>query len=141
MNAKSRAIYEYKKASEHDEQVRVFNWIFDNIINYPELDLAYAVPNGAMLGGGRIGAIRANALKAEGLRPGVSDIVVPSPRGGYFGMYLEMKTKTGTLSENQKEFLFQVKKYGYFGAVAYGADEAIEILEGYLKKPYTKAAV
>ena len=48
-----------------------------------------------------------------------------------------MKTKTGTLHPNQEEFLIQVEKYGYFGAVAYGCDEAIEILEKYLEQPYT----
>ena len=105
---------------------------------YPELDLAFAVPNGAAMGGGKVGAIRANTLKAEGLRPGTPDLVIPSPRGGYFGVFLEMKTKTGKLSENQSQFLEQAKKYGYYCVVAYGADEAIQHLESYLNKPYTK---
>jgi hypothetical protein len=126
------------KVSEHDEQVAVVDWLFLQSPKYPELDLVFAVPNGAMLGGGRIGAIRANALKAEGMRPGAPDLVIPSARGGYFGVFLEMKTKKGKLSENQEQFIVQAEKQGYMCFVAYGAEEAIEMLEGYLKKPYTK---
>jgi len=116
------------------------DWIFRNIRDYPELDLTFAVPNGAMLGGGRIGAIRANSLKAEGMRPGAPDLVIPSPRGGYFGLFIEMKTKSGRLSDNQEEFIVEAEKYGYQCFVAYGSDEAIEFLEIYLSKPYTVVA-
>lgn len=130
---------EARKVSEHAEQVAVVDWIFMNVGKYPELDLAFAVPNGAPLGGGKLGAIRANALKAEGLRPGTPDLVIPSPRGGYFGLFIEMKARKGTLSENQEQFLAQAERYGYMCFVAYGADEAIEFLEKYLNEPYTQA--
>jgi hypothetical protein len=97
------------------------------------LDLIFAVPNGAMLGGGRVGAIRMNALKAEGLRPGVCDLVLPVARGDWHGMFIEMKTATGTLSENQKEFIAAVEKQGYYTAVCYGADDAIEQITFYMQ--------
>lgn len=119
--------------SEHDEQVQVINWCFDNTRDYPELDLIFAIPNGAMLGGGRIGAIRANALKAEGMRPGVCDLFLPFPRGVWHGMFIEMKTEIGKLSENQKEFIARVEEQGYYTAVCYGAREAIEQLKLYLE--------
>ena len=118
--------------TEHDEQVKVINWCFDMTREYPELDLIFAIPNGAMLGGGRIGAIRANSLKAEGMRPGVADLFLPSPHGKWHGMFIEMKTKIGKLSENQKEFIAGVEAQGYYTAVCYGADEAIEQLAYYL---------
>jgi hypothetical protein len=124
---------------EHSEQVAVVNWCYYMLAQYPELDLIHAIANGAMLGGGRIGAIRMNALKAEGLRPGVLDLFLPCARGGAFGMYIEMKTKTGKLSDNQKEFIVNVEKEGYVCFVAYGADEAIEFLEKYLAQPRTVA--
>lgn len=119
--------------SEHDEQVDVINWCFTHVYQYPELDLIFAIPNGAMLGGGKIGAIRMNALKAEGLRPGVSDLCLPVARHGFHGAFIEMKTQTGTLSENQKEFIAAVEKQGYYTAVCYGSDEAKNILEWYIK--------
>ena len=124
--------------SEHQEQKTVIDWCFYNQSNYPELDLIHAIPNGAMLGGGRIGAMRMNVLKAEGLRPGVCDLFLPSARGGYFGLYIEMKTSIGRLSENQEEFIAGVEKQGYLCIVAKGADYAIEALEHYLKQKPTK---
>lgn len=130
------------KTSEHDEQVCVIDWCFVNSVKWPELDLIFAVPNGARLASGRdnrTAAIRMNLLKAEGLRPGASDLVLPSARGGYFGLFLEMKSGSGELSENQKQFLEGIERFGYFGAVAYGADEAIEILQHYLEQPRTEA--
>ena len=124
--------------TEHAEQVAVINWCFYMLSKYPELDLIHAIANGAMLGGGKIGAIRMNSLKAEGLRPGVLDLYLPCARGGAFGLYIEMKTKAGKLSDNQKEFIRNVEKEGYVCFVAYGADEAIDFLEKYLAQPRTK---
>ena len=122
--------------SEHDEQVKVINWCFDHTREYPELDLIFAIPNGAMLGGGRVGAIRANSLKAEGMRPGVCDLFLPAPHGKWHGMFIEMKTEIGKLSENQKEFIARVEEQGYFTAVCYGANEAIVQLDFYLTEKY-----
>ena len=119
--------------SEHAEQVAVIDWCFAMTRIYPGLDLIFAIPNGAMLGGGRIGAIRANSLKAEGMRPGVCDLFLPVARGKWHGMFLEMKTQIGKLSENQEEFIAGVEAQGYFTAVCYGADEAIEQLTFYLQ--------
>lgn len=119
--------------SEHAEQVAVIDWCFRNTARYPSLDLIFAIPNGAMLGGGRIGAIRMNALKAEGLRPGVCDLFLPLPKGVYHGMFIEMKTATGTLSENQEQFIEAVTQLGYFAPVCWGADDAIDNLQWYLE--------
>ena len=118
--------------SEHGEQRAVVDWCFLNQGKWPELDLIFAIPNGAMLGGGQIGAIRMRALKEEGLRPGVSDLFLPCARGGYFGLFMEMKTEKGVVSENQKEFMAGVEIMGYRTAVCYGAEEAIDILTDYL---------
>jgi hypothetical protein len=121
------------KVSEHEEQVRVIDWCFEQTYRYPVLDLIFAIPNGAMLGGGRIGAIRMNALKAEGLRPGVCDLFLPAPKGAYHGMFIEMKTATGKPSENQEEFILAVEELGYYAPICYGAENAIKELQWYLE--------
>lgn len=118
-----------KSASEHEEQSAVVDYLHTA---YPEV-LFFSVPNGSMLGGGRIGAVRMNTLKAEGLLPGVSDLVIFEPRNGYSAMFLEMKRdKGGKVSENQEWFLAQVEARKGFGAVANGFDEAREIIDTYL---------
>ena len=124
--------------SEHDEQVAVINWCFEHVYQYPELDLIFAIPNGAMLGGGRIGAIRMNALKAEGLRPGVCDLFLPAARGVWHGMFVEMKTLTGTLHPNQQEFISAVTLEGYYVAVCYGVEKTVKSLEFYLSHKKAK---
>jgi hypothetical protein len=86
-----------------------------------------------MLGGGRIGAIRANYLKAEGMRPGVCDLMLPVARGKFHGAFFELKTLTGTLSKNQEQFIARVEEQGYFAPVCWGADDAIKNLQWYLE--------
>lgn len=121
--------------SEHAEQVAVVSYLQ---IKYPDA-LFWSTPNGSMLGGGRIGAIRMNALKAEGLLPGVSDLIIFEPRGGWSCMFLEMKrSKGGVLSENQAWFIAQVEARGAYTVVAEGADEAIEFIDDYLNGKIVK---
>lgn len=116
--------------SEHDEQKIVVNYIF---MQYPDV-LFWSTPNGAHLAGSkRVRAMQVNKLKDEGLLPGVSDLTIFEPRGGYSCMFLEMKDTDGHKpSENQEHFLRQVEQRGAFGAVAYGADQAIELIDLYL---------
>ena len=103
-------------------------------IQYPNV-LYHANINGAWLAGNkgqRIGQV--NKLKAEGMLPGVSDIFIAEPRGGYHGCYLEMKQRGGRLSENQEWFIAEAEKRGYFTAVAFnGFDDARAIVETYLE--------
>ena len=116
--------------SEHDEQVAVVEYLYNR---YPSA-LFWATPNGARLSGGPSKRARQmNALKAEGFLPGVSDLIIFEPRGGYPCMFLEMKRKNGgVISENQIDFLAQVEKRGAFTAIAHGADEAIELIDTYM---------
>ena len=58
-----------------------------------------------------------------GLVSGVSDYVIHKPSGGYPGLYLEVKTKTGTPSENQLTFMREVRLNGYMGIFGYGYEE------------------
>lgn len=79
--------------------------------------------------------------KREGLVKGIPDIQLALPRNGFMGMFIEMKrpdikainqTK-GVLSKSQKEMLELLNQNGYCAKVAYGAAEAFEILQEYMK--------
>ena len=131
--------------SEHNEQALFFEWLSLKLLDYPEIHpLFHAVPNGAHLAGGeRQRAMQVNKLKREGLVPGVADTEFLSGRGGYFGLALEFKTesrrntKDGGLSDAQMEFLRAAKMEGYLAVVAYGFDDAVEIVSKYLAMPKT----
>ena len=80
--------YRAPVADEHYEQVRVCN----HLNEYYSDVLFWATPNGASLSG-RGKAM--NKLKAEGFLPGVSDLIIFEPRGGYSCLFLEMKKADG----------------------------------------------
>lgn len=90
----------------------------------------YAIPNG----GGR-SPREGLALKAEGVKPGVSDVCLPVMRNGYAGLYIEMKRRNGVPSDvkrEQKEFLEFVTAQGYFAKPAFGWIQAADIIRWYL---------
>lgn len=124
-------------ASEHEEQVALFSWALTeaNLGNLPDLDLMFAVPNGAKLPFFKRGKRRISKqgarLKAEGLRPGVPDICLPVARGGYFGLFIELKVGRNKATPKQSEWIKKLNKAGYFATVCVGQDEARELLKEY----------
>lgn len=57
-------------------------------------------------------------LKRKGQKAGVFDITVARASRGYHGMYLEMKSINGKLSESQNKFMANMYKEGYAVKVA-----------------------
>lgn len=72
-------------------------------------------------------------LKLMGLRPGAFDILVTMQRHGYPGMWLELKSKFGKLSESQKQFRKDMESQGYYCDVAYSIDAALDVLKWYIE--------
>lgn len=67
--------------------------------------LIFAIPNG-----GSRNVVEAKKLKATGLMPGASDLIVLH---GNKCIFVELKTETGIQSESQKEFESKVKALGF----------------------------
>lgn len=87
----------------------------------------FHVPNG----GSRNPREAAN-LKRQGVMAGVPDLCIPLARGGYHGLYVEMKYGKGKATDNQVAWLKQLRKEGYAAFVCYGADNAIECIRSYV---------
>lgn len=98
-------------------------------------DYAYAVPNGTMFAGtAQQRAKYSNALKSQGLRPGVSDVVIALPRGQYHGAYIELKREAKSkVGDDQRIWLTRVEAVGYYSALACGLDSAISHVREYIK--------
>lgn len=94
---------------------------------YPELALLYHIPNG-----GRRDRAEAARLKAEGVKAGVPDLCLPVARGGWHGLYIELKVPGNRPTQNQREWLEQLRGQGYAAVVCYGFDEARRAIEEYL---------
>lgn len=117
------------KVTESQIQIMIFDWASFQKGKYPELELMFHVPNG-----GSRHVLEAVNLKKQGVKSGVPDIVLPAPKGKYHGLYLELKaTKKNKPSDNQKWWIEELNNQGYKAEVAYGFDEAIQVITSYLE--------
>jgi hypothetical protein len=114
--------------SEHTEQATLIRMCQWNASRYPGLDLLYANPNG----GDRHRVVAAK-MKAEGTRRGIPDLTLPVARGGYHGLYIEMKTATGRPSKEQIEWIRRLQAEGYRAVVCRGWQAAWHEIETYLQ--------
>lgn len=112
---------------EADEQTAVIEWSKMIVGRYPDIRLLFHIPNG----GSRHPAEAAH-LKAQGVKPGVPDLFLPVARGGYHGLFVEMKAREGKVSSFQRGWLNDLKEQGYAVAVCHGAKAAIETIQRYL---------
>ena len=116
--------------TEHDEQVRVIRWCRSMDPLVPGLSLLFAIPNAAKR------SIRLAAyMKAEGLSAGVPDLFLPVPSMGAHGLFIELKTAKGKVTERQDEWLEALREQGYRAEVCRGHREAIDCIAGYLQMP------
>lgn len=115
------------KPTEHDEQAALFEWAAFNVGHYPALRLLYAIPNGGLRN-----VVVAKKLKDEGVKAGMPDICLPVARHGYHGLYLELKTREGKVSKEQKRRMMDLRSEGYDVFVAYGWDMARSFILDYL---------
>lgn len=126
-----------RRDEEHEAQVVFFNRIRTLAMNDVRYEQAvrrtFAIPNG----GGR-SKREAGRFKAEGVRPGVSDIfcALPSVPKKKAGLWIEMKSMTGRASREQVDWLNEGDALGYQGAVCHGGGEAF-----YTWKMYVDAAI
>lgn len=117
-----------QRISESDEQKMLFEWAALRQGKYPELALMHHIPNG-----GARSPVTAARLKCEGVRRGVPDICLPVARGGYHGLYIELKRrKGGTVSVDQKRWLQALSTEGYAAIVCRGWAEAAAVIERYI---------
>lgn len=119
-----------RSGTEHAEQTALFCWAARQQWKWPELRWMHAIPNG----GYRTRA-QAAALLAEGVRPGVCDVFLPTQRRGFAGLYIEMKKRgapPSAVRPLQAEFIQFALAQGYRAEVARGWDEAREIVEWYM---------
>jgi hypothetical protein len=103
------------KHLEDDLQAACITW-FD--LQYPKIkNLLFHVPNG-----GNRNIIEAARLKKQGVRAGVSDLILLIPKGQFHGMIIEMKSEKGKTSILQDEWLKLVDNMEYYTIVCNSFD-------------------
>lgn len=81
----------------------------------------FAVPNGGLRN-----PVVAAKLKDEGVRSGVSDLIILYAGKTYF---VELKTPTGRQSDTQREFEQKVRALGFEYTIWRGLGDAIDFIE------------
>ncbi len=116
-------------SSEHMEQVRLFRiaQIWAQQGTYPELELLHAIP----MGGKRPISV-AKRMKAAGAKKGLLDMCLPVARGGYHGLYIELKVTGGRVTKEQRWWIEKLGEQGYRVEVCYDCQTALDVLVDYL---------
>jgi len=122
----------YAKRSEHSIQSECVAWWRKT---YPARKrLLFAIPNGAVFRGtDRQRKMEGAKLKREGAVPGAADLFLAVPSGDLPGLFIEMKTPTGTQSKTQKAFEADVLEAGYGYAMPRSVDEFKRVVMTYLE--------
>ena len=116
--------------TENQEQAALFEWAEAASGKYPELRLLHAIANGGKRDG-RTAAV----LQWTGVKPGVPDLCLPVARGGFHGLYIELKRlKGGVLSINQKTWLGLLAREGYKAVMCRGWLDARDTILNYLEE-------
>ena len=114
--------------TEAQEQTTLFQWAGIMYGKWPELRLCHAIPNG-----GSRNPIEARHLKEQGVKPGIPDLFLPCARGGFHGLYIEMKRrKGGRVSIEQKKAIIALREQGYRVEVCAGWEAARDVIMEYM---------
>lgn len=91
----------------------------------------------AVANGGARHKAEGGKLKAQGVRPGVPDLLFALPQRGrmaYAGLWIELKRqKGGSVSPSQREWHERLTQAGYAVVVARGWEEAVQQIRDYLE--------
>lgn len=114
--------------TETQEQIALLDWAAVMQGRFPELTLLFHIPNEGKRSY-RVGV----ELRLMGLKRGVPDLFLPVARGGYYGLFVEMKSAKGRPTTEQRRWVQELQAQGYAAIVAYGWQEAAEYIENYLR--------
>ena len=128
--------------TEHQIQCAIVEWANTNKYDgYKTIGFnLIAIPNG-----GNRSITEGVRLKREGVTAGVSDLFLAIPITGYrktptgggwcghlSGLWLEVKTKKGKVSEKQQSWMRLMRMCGYEAVVVKSIDEGIQAIKDYL---------
>lgn len=105
------------------------------IVNYLKMQYPDSLFTATM--GGQFQRHHSQRLKAKltGYLKGVSDLLIFEPKGGYCGLFIELKRdKKCYPSAEQKLFLSNATERGYYAVCAKGFEQCKEVIDNYFKE-------
>jgi len=70
-------------------------------------------------------------LKRMGVVAGASDCFLPRGNGQFKGLWIELKAGGNRPTKNQKNFIENIGKEGYYATWCQGADAAIQVIKDF----------
>ena len=110
------------KRSEAEEQIAVVDWC-----------QAMRIPIAHIPNEGKRSPQYGAMMKRMGLQKGFPDLFIPMPKGGFHGLFLELKAQGGKTTKEQEEWLSLLNENGYAVCVAVGALQAVEKIKRYVR--------
>lgn len=118
------------KYIESNEQQMLIKWVNLHYIKHLDLPLGpYLI---SFANGGKRDIREAARLKKEGVKAGVPDLFLALPSNKYHGLFIEMKSPSGRLTENQKKYFALLTDQYYKCVVCRSWIEAKEAILNYL---------
>ena len=127
--------------NEEKEQIQLCDYIRNK---YP--DVIFSSDQSGI----RVGQGLANKLKKLHSENGIPDLTIYEPRGGYFGLCIELKAtgnspfrQSGMLKNNehlrkQWKILMRLELKGYMAGFCEGYQKAVELVDWYMNLPIKK---
>lgn len=113
---------------EHQLQVDCVQWFAIQYPTYYKQGALFAVPNG-----GRRDKVTGAKLKAEGVQPGVADLVLLKPTSYSHALFIEMKTSSGKQRITQKRWQANVSADGYRYEVVRSLEQFVNLVKEYIR--------
>ena len=123
-----------KGDTEDAEQSKVMDWAQENVQHRPDLSMLFHAANGGY-------RTKATAVKMQalGVKKGVPDLHLLCPKGGFHGLFIEMKVGRNKPTPEQAAWLAALNMNGYKAVVCYGAEAAKSEIENYLDGRHARA--
>lgn len=116
--------------AETEEQAALITWADKTVIDGICIgDYLIHIPNE-----GKRGPKAARDAKRLGLRKGVPDLFLALPRGGYAGLWIEMKARGGQSTVEQFLWLKKLDNVGYVATTCFSFSQAKDTVVKYLNK-------
>lgn len=77
-------------------------------------------------------------MVAAGYVKGYPDLAIYETRGGYHGLFIELKSLTGKTSPEQLNWIAKLMERGYYAQVCKGTDQATKLIDLYLGGKVTR---
>lgn len=113
---------------EAELQAAIIQWAALRSGRWPELALLFHIPNG-----GSRNKIEAVHLKQQGVKAGVPDLFLPVPRGGWAGLFIELKAGRNKPTRMQNQWLHDLIRQGYLAVVCNDVEQTCRLIEEYLR--------